>query len=177
MCENAFANVTDEFEWVSAGILTELRAIIITLEAEFDMAALDRHFELVNNAAAKVLAPLEARSKELAAIHEKKLAKLQRLVNSGESTRNLAQSELAATQKHSAKEAWRGASEPLRIELTTIGTTIALLVGMVVANLVHGRKGIVSSARQAAHERSRLISGRQSGAASSTIRKSYGGFE
>jgi hypothetical protein len=32
ICQDAFANTTGEFEWVAAGVLTELRAIITTLE-------------------------------------------------------------------------------------------------------------------------------------------------
>mmetsp|Transcript_26662 Transcript_26662/g.34631 ORF Transcript_26662/g.34631 Transcript_26662/m.34631 type:complete len:176 (-) Transcript_26662:170-697(-) len=171
MCESAFANVTDEFEWVSAGILTELRAIISTLEAEFDMVALDRHFELVTSAANKVLEPLEARSKTLAKTHSENLATLQKLVNTQTSSQRNLEADLSSKEsvKESAKEAWRDASEPLRIELTTIGTTIALLVGMVVANFAHGRNGLTAR-RYAAHERSRLIRG-------AAGQSKYGAFE
>jgi hypothetical protein len=173
MCENAFANVTDEFEWVSAGVLNELRAIIMTLEAEFDMVALDRHFELVNNAAAKVLAPLEERSKQLAKTHSEYLEKLQNLVES-RNARLLDSAELASTSntiEESAQEAWQDASEPLRIELTTIGTTIAFLVGMLIANFAHGRKGIRSqSNRHPTTERSRI-------ARAAAGQSKYGAFE
>ena len=47
MCEDAFANTTNEFEWAAAGVLTELRAIIVTLEAKFDVMSLDKSFEHV----------------------------------------------------------------------------------------------------------------------------------
>lgn len=121
------------------------------------MMALDKHFDLVNEAAAKVFAPLQARSEELAVTHGENLAKLQRLVE--QKSRSLKSTDLASTDlKKSASDAWRDASEPLRIELTTIGTTIALLIGMFVANFAHGRKGIQSSRQQATHERSRLVS-------------------
>jgi hypothetical protein len=138
-------------------VLTFCITPLFSPQAEFDMVALDKHFELVNEAATKVLAPLQARSEKLAVTHGENLKKLQKLA-AQRTSRSLGAADLASSDlKKSASEAWRDASEPLRIELTTIGTTIALLIGMFVANFAHGRKGIRSS-RQVSHERSRLVS-------------------
>jgi len=164
MCEGAFANLTGEFEWSAAGVLTELRAIVVTLEANFNMMALDKHFGLVERAVASKLAPLEAQAKALSAEHEVKLGKLKVLkeaveakavrdkareeeakksrprrlsVSSSSSADSSTTTNLKATPREST---WKKASAPLRIELTTLGTTLAFVVGMWVANLAHSGK-------------------------------------
>jgi len=154
MCEEAFANTTAEFQWVAAGVLTELRAVVVTLEANFNMLAVDRSFALVQQALDEKMAPLDQQAQLLAVEHTSKLAALQELKAKGDAknakaaakkeARALAQATLLAAKKSSKAESstWEKASEPLRIELTTLGTTIALVVGMVVANMAHGRKGV-----------------------------------
>lgn len=177
MCEGAFANTTGEFEWVAAGVLTELRAIVITLEAKFDMMALDRQFDLVNDAVAAKLAPLEAQASALAAEHTGKLAALQDLKaarDAQEAQRQLLGTDLSASGSE-RKSTWAKASAPLRIELTTLGTTIAFVVGMVVANLAHLRQGRVGGSKAVpafvprADEASAL--------ASSPVSRQYGAFQ
>lgn len=157
MCEGAFANLTGEFEWSAAGVLTELRAIVVTLEANFNMMALDKHFGLVESAVASKLAPLEAQAKALSKDHEVKLGKLKVLQEATEAkaardkaseeaernsrprrlTASAASFNLKATPREST---WEKASAPLRIELTTLGTTLAFVVGMWVANFAHSGK-------------------------------------
>ena len=178
MCETAFANTTGEFEWVAAGVLTELRAVIITLEASIDVMALDAHFAKVTDAVASKLAPLSAQADALAAYHADKLAKLQKLQSAKAAAEAAAasgadhvsilgagskkplavpdaddappdDSEAAAVRRSLAemedaaehKTTWEEAREPLRIELTTLGTTIAFVLGMVLANAAHGSAG------------------------------------
>jgi hypothetical protein len=142
MCEGAFANLTGEFEWSAAGVLTELRAVVVTLEANFNMMALDKHFGLVEAAVAAKLAPLEAEAEALAADHNAKLAKLNALAAAinykaaREEHRRLASADAAPAPREST---WEKASAPLRIELTTLGTTLAFVAGMVLANLAHGK--------------------------------------
>jgi hypothetical protein len=155
MCESSFANTTAEFQWVAAGVMTELRAIIVTLEAKFNMLAVDRSFKLVEHAMNEKMVPLDTQAQALEVEHAAKLEALLELkakvdANSAKAAakkeaRALAkESLLAAKSSKSSESTWEKASEPLRIELTTLGTTIALVVGMVVANLAHGRKGVVA---------------------------------
>lgn len=154
MCESSFANTTAEFQWVAAGVMTELRAIIVTLEAKFNMLAVDRSFKLVEHAMNEKMVPLDQQAQALEVEHAAKLEALLELkakvdANSAKATakkeaRALAKETLLAAKSSKAESTWEKASEPLRIELTTLGTTIALVVGMVVANLAHGRKGVVA---------------------------------
>lgn len=138
MCATAFANTTTEFEWVSGGILTELRAIIVTLEDTFDVMALDKQFAVVNQAIADKLAPLSAQASAMAKEHAVKLSHIKQLKETWKArdSKQRTLAELKAKVEH--KTTWQKAKEPLRIELTTIGTTLALVIGMVAARLAHG---------------------------------------
>jgi malonyl CoA-acyl carrier protein transacylase len=140
--------------------------------------ALDRQFALVTDAVAAKLGPLEKQAQALVADHVEKLAALKQLkaAKDGRTRRQLER--LAAEEPHTST--WRKASEPLRIELTTIGTTVALVVGMIVANVAHGRQGRTQSGEQAASATALAVGeslGLTAASSKGSIMRPYGAFQ
>ena len=160
MCEDAFANTTSEFEWVAAGVLTELRAIIITLEPKFNMMSLHVSFQNVADALSLHLTPLMEKSRQLEAVHKAHLAELKAIEAKQKRQSLIRQMKLEAQSKNAAagaaerslmtekkarlseksekKTTWTSASEPAPIEVATLGSILALVAGMLLAHALHG---------------------------------------